>query len=48
MEYAVGIDLHGTLLEDEEYIKDELVEPLLEALDAVEKRFGLYLAQAMT
>jgi hydroxymethylpyrimidine pyrophosphatase-like HAD family hydrolase len=32
MMYAVGIDLHGTLLEDGEFIRPELMSGLLEAL----------------
>jgi hydroxymethylpyrimidine pyrophosphatase-like HAD family hydrolase len=35
MGYALGLDLHGTLIEDGELIRPELRRPLIEALEAV-------------
>jgi hydroxymethylpyrimidine pyrophosphatase-like HAD family hydrolase len=44
VKYAIGIDLHGTLMEDEEYILEELQKPLIDALTCVSGFARLYVA----
>ncbi|MBU0761644.1 MAG: hypothetical protein KKD39_01350 [Candidatus Altiarchaeota archaeon] len=44
MEYAVGIDLHGTLMEDKEYIREDLKNQLITALNAVKGFCSFYVA----
>jgi len=44
MEYAIGIDLHGTLLGDDERIEERLKEPLIRALKGLSDGFSIYLA----
>ncbi|MFH1760820.1 MAG: hypothetical protein ABIA63_06935, partial [bacterium] len=40
--YLVGIDLHGTLLDDQWEIKDHLKEPLAEKLEHLKDFCGVY------
>ncbi len=44
MDYAIGVDLHGTLMEDGEYIREDLKKPLIDALNAVRGVYRLYVA----
>jgi len=42
VEYAVGVDLHGTLIEDGEYVRSELLEGLKAAFRGLGDSFRLF------